>query len=572
MSSLNRSLGDKNLVISAPHIGSSRFLSKTISCIAQDIGSDLLVLDYQSISSSIKELKRSGQSLVEKSVEIAIPEFSKPFTPGLYHIYDHEAEDDEFDEGEEGDDEDYNDSGTLGSFTDLSKINTNATKLFVNLNVLPDHSKKNDAITKQENGSAGFLISNISVHAGKDEKKLNSVALNQTPFDESFSDSDIEMFKSFIFSIIEKKYRGGNSLIIYLNDLTDIIEASNNNSGKKLVIELSNMTKKLKDAGCSVSFVAGSYPSMLDTKNLNQGNEFYSHILDGNFFTYGPNGERQYIALDGALFKTTVDNLPDYFEKIPILPPSFVYLSMQKSLNPLNATKVLKDESLHYQNQLNKYLSQLEFDLKYRIGLINRSTLLKVCQDHGIVIHYTLSLLMKRGLRVVLGRRKNPELEQLFNHLTSRIWEYDKIRRLVFLAVGSRLESIKEKTNSMEINAESLIDALGILYETDISRFSSMSQADIDEMRAVIPSSEPSLLPKSSVEPVNDATHRRQNNTLEDLTLKFKKEGIKLNQYEKKLLGTIINPGIFRLIQIIFQSVLAIWCFLQKPSFCCKLW
>jgi hypothetical protein len=66
LSQVNLSLdhGKKNLILSAPHTGSTRLITKTCLALGQEIGADIQIIDYQSVLRTVSELH--GVSTKEK--------------------------------------------------------------------------------------------------------------------------------------------------------------------------------------------------------------------------------------------------------------------------------------------------------------------------------------------------------------------------------------------------------------------------------------------------------------------------------------------------------------------------
>ena len=511
-------LGTKSILLSSPHPGGNRLMAKVAKIMAQELDAEFLSLDYQSIIEIIRKLDSGNTS--DFKLDKSNREFSKPFFPGQYRILEDEDEDedDEFDDGFEDDDfEDYSISN-----------NRNTAKVFMNLTMAAKDHKKGLA-DEQHN----IVISGISLKKDIEEQQ-EQVKINSSPFDIHIPDQDLELFLGFLFHEIRNR---DSKLVLYLNDVTDIVEGSNQNSGKKLVAGLSKMIQELRKSNIPILFVVGSCPSIVEPKNVNQNVQFYSQVLDGNFYTVGQNGARNYLAMDGTIFNTVLDNFPLEFQKIPILPPSFVFLSLQKTLDPTNRDSVLVKDAHLYQRKLEECLMQYENDLKFRIWEINRASIQSICREMGLTLHEKLVSLLDRNTNGIVIKNK-ANLSDFLNFLSLKVWNVEQIKQLVFLAAGNTMDS-----DSSIITLDSMMDALMVIYETDYTRYSAMDSDQIEERMNVIPLTSPKIIPaKEKIIDTPIIESKPIKSRIETLEADLKRRGVKLNAYEKKLLPSIIDP------------------------------
>ena len=532
---LSLKYGQKNVILAAAHPGSNRLMAELSQFVAHRLGADYLSLDYQSIVATVSELKQE-QIIVEEffNLDKKIP-ISEVFTPGQYQIL--EEDDDADDENEYDDEEDENDDFRIGN--NVGKFNGNEIKfsspatLFMNLTMAARDHKKGLA-DEEQNQNHNLVISNISMKRD-DESKTTSSSSNQTPFDLKIPASDIKKFLSHLYQQIKTRDR---KTIIYLNDLTDIIQGHNLGSGEKLLIGLCQTIKELRNLGFPVLLVAGSCPSITETKNLNQDVHFYSQVLDGNFYVSGPRGRRNYIALEGSIFNSTLDNMSSEFDKVCILPPSFVFLALQKKLDPTKPKSLLLRDAPTYQRSLRVTLEQLEFDLKNRIFELNRNSFISACGSLNFRLQQDVKELLNKGISGV-GRKNISVLTELLGSLSTNVWALKDIINLAQLSAGFA----DEKENDLEINVDNFLDALIVIHETDYKRYSMMSPEQIDERMNAIPT--PIKLGGDKEGESDPTTQEAKNAKSRKDTLEadFKRRGIKLNQYEKKLLSSIINPA-----------------------------
>ena len=513
-SRLNFNFDQKSLLLVGAHPGSNRLLKELSIKMAQDLEADFLNLDYPSIISSIRTMENNSTKDLEIPKFLNLDQksdFTKAFFPGQYHIEDDNDgdENEDFDDIEDSDDDDYRIGSNLGSIRNDLNF-SNPTKLFMNLTMAARDHKKGMG----DSGIPNLIISGMPI---KPEAMVEPLKANPSPFDIPIDDSQPELYLSHLYNEVKQTDR---KLVIYLNDVTDIVQGSNRNTGKRLLIGLTQVVKQLKN----VLLVVGSCPSIVEPKNLNQDINFYTQILDGNFYVYGPNGTRNYMAMNGTIFSTCLDNLSE-FQKIPVLPPSFVYMMLQKNLDPTKS-KVYENETELFQSNFSSYLMQMEVDMKLRIFELNQQSILQICKELNLKINDNLFASLHRKL-FEFNRKPASAIIEI---LKTKVWTLNEIRQLVYLSAASCENDI--------LTIDNITEGLTVIYETDFSRYATMSADEIDERMELIP--EP--ITKSANTKQSDQKEPKHKSRTEALEQALKKRNVKLNQYEKKLLPSIVNP------------------------------
>jgi hypothetical protein len=525
---LDLNQGTKNIIITAPHAGSTTLIGTAVEAVADELKADVLGLDYQSIATIIHELRKKNQET--KSLDWDLKRthiFSQSFSPGHFELHDDlvdEVELSELDEEEDAKDFDKN----LKS------------KLHFNINVIPGASKTD------------FLVSGLSLNKENPEKIIKKKYIEKFPFDLEFTEDEIKLYLDRLHEYILCNYTN-RKLILYQQDLTDSIEGSNNFSGEKLLFGLLQLVEKLRRNSIQVVYVAGCSPCLSEVKNASKNMEFYSQLIEGNYYANTNGLSKQNIAMDGTLFDTPLDYMLDKFEKVQLLPPSQTFISLQRSMNPSKNPNILRNNASIIDRKFKRYLLQLDNDLKKRIAQINFKSISYTCIKRGLSLDLDLSRFANVTMNINTQDTKQKEalnkLKDLLEPLYTSVWSLDKIDRLVSVALAHQLDHSKGKSIiETRIGSTGLFQACVSLYETDITRFESMTGAELDDRTANVNLN--STAPELTNQEEDDSNHETIKESVKNsdyLTNDLKKRGIKLNAHEKRILPTVINPGIFKL-------------------------
>jgi hypothetical protein len=531
---LDSRLANRNILLAGPHPGSSLLLTEIAKTVAQETRSHMQLLDYQLICRIAKTFPLDDSYQSHWDLRLQNMKFSEGFSPGAFEISD--SFDEEVDNEVDIDDDDLEEESTALHYRFPSYPRSKEPKIQLSVNVVPDTEKEG---LDQKNYSISHIsISNEAINST--EKKEGRVEV--TAYDAKLSDQQISRFLDMLYNhIVSKVEKEAQRIIIYLKDVNDMVEGQNNDTGRKLIIGFTQLIQRLRSEKLSCVFMAGSSPSITDQKNITKDLEFYTQIIDGSAFTETDLRVKKNMAMDGTIFDTPLDDAKDQFEKVEILPPSVVYLSLQQS----KSTSINRKEVIASQQKLRQYLSELEGDLRTRVGQVNCASIIDICEQKGIALDKGLLDVMKAGIKIMKGRKQNQSLIDVISTLTSHVWPLKKLERLVILAAGCQ----RELTNSTatDIGPKALIEALGIIYETDLSRFASMT--DVERENRVSPAEiggETAESKKAEAEPGFASAQTKQEpiiSTPESLASDLKRRGIKLNSHEKRILSTVVDPG-----------------------------
>jgi hypothetical protein len=526
---LDTRLGHKDILLAAAHPGSTRLITQVVETMAKETNSNLQYLDYQLICRAIKNCDRTEVPKLQWDLNQHQIKFTEAFSPGIYEIRDEPLEEDAENDTDIDDDDLEEDSTAMNFRFPRQKPSSK-----VNFNIVVQPLEKEGKEEKL------FTISNISLSSLEGDNIPKSVEKEplHTPYDTKLTNEDIFAFLDSLYESIRMKAQGGNErFFILLKDINDMLEGSNDQAGERLMIGLTQLSSKLRIEQVSCVLVVGSSPSITDIKNVSKDLDFYTQIIEGSVFTETEQRQQRNMAMDGTIFDTPLDSAFDRFEKIELLPPSAVYLSLQKIASK---SKPSRKDFISNQQKLRQYLLQLETDLEIRLGQVNCASLIDICDEKGIRIDDALLEVMKAGIRIGKGRKVDSGLIETISSLTKRVWSMPKLERLVMLATGCQKEQPGAQT--ADIGPKALVEALGIIYETDISRFSTM--APHERENRVSPAEVGGVVddPKSKEKEKEETIKVEHSFTHESVTAELKRRGIKLNTYEKRILSTVVNP------------------------------
>ncbi|KAJ3315658.1 hypothetical protein HDV04_002072 [Boothiomyces sp. JEL0838] len=482
----------KNILLAAPHSGSTRLFLHVAQQMAKNNNANLITLDYQTVLNCCEEV-----GVIEHSNYIQDIKFTKAFSPGSYEVFQDEIEEDEDDD-------------------DISALHFDSFE--------PPKSKNlilNFNVTNEEENS--FSINKFSVTSDSPKKEVVVQHQHKNVYHTELSD---EKINSFLEALKLKLKASKTAEYILVKDLTDMVEVESNNSGKKFIGGLIEMVRQLQESNHPVLLIAASSPSLLDSKNLIKDKEYFAQLMDGTVSVSGDGYSELNMATDGTLFQTVLDSMLDQFEKVELLPPSHIFLSLQ-------GTKLTNKKDIELQkDQFNRYISRLSKDMEDRIAEINIETIARVFKKYNIKFtknEYSMS-------KEIEGMKVKDFRELIDNFLTSEILPTTKIERLVILAIGERMNAYPNES-PIKITPKEVFSAINILSETDISRFSRMSLAE-REKRAF-----PVIDAKLDKEPTNKPVELEKSVEEEGLQEELKKNGVKLNKYEKRIISTVVEPS-----------------------------
>jgi hypothetical protein len=405
------------------------------------------------------------------------------------------------------------------------------------VNVIPNSEK--EGLDPKNYSISHISISNAALESAERKEEREEV----TTYDVKLTDQQIcnflDMLHQYIHAKMEKETE---RIIVYLKDINDMVDGRNNDTGRKIIIGLTQLIQKLRLEKISCVLMAGSSPSITDEKNVSKDLEFYTQIIDGSAFTETELRVKKNMAMDGTIFDTPLDDAKEQFEKIEILPPSVVYLSLQQSKILTTSRK----EVIASQQKLRQYLSELESDLHTRIGQVNCASIIDICDQKGITLDKGLLDVMKAGIKIMRGRKQNQSLIDVISTLTKHIWPLQKLERLVVLAAGCQRELTNSTTT--DIGPKALIEGLGIIYETDLTRFASMTEVERENRVSPAEVGGEATDATKPTEPEPELVSGQPKldpiaSTPESVASDLKRRGIKLNSHEKRILSTVVDPG-----------------------------
>ncbi|KAJ3326223.1 hypothetical protein HDV06_000099 [Boothiomyces sp. JEL0866] len=485
----------KNILLAAPHSGSTRLFLHVAQQMAKNNNANLISLDYQTVLNCCEEV-----GIIEHSNYIQDIKFTKAFSPGSYEVFQEEIEDD--------DDDDDISALHFDSFEPPKSKN-----LIVNFNV-----------TNEEENS--FSISKFSITSDSPKKETAVQHQHKNVYHTELSDNQIN---SFLEAFKLKLKAGKSTEYILVKDLTDMVEVESNNTGKKFIGGLIEMVGQLQEEKYPVLLIAASSPSLLDSKNLIKDKEYFAQLMDGTVSVSGDGYNEVNMATDGTLFQSVLDSMLDRFEKVELLPPAHIFLSLQAS-KPANK----KDLELQ-KDQFNRYISRLGKDMEDRIAEINIETIARIFKKYNIKFTKNEYSMTKE----IEGMKVRDFRELIDSFLTSEILPITKIERLVILSIGERMNTHPNES-PIKITPKEVFSAINVLSETDISRFSRMSIAE-REKRAF-----PIVDAKVETETSNKSLELEKPVEEEGIQEELKKNGVKLNKYEKRIISTVVEPSMIQ--------------------------
>ncbi|KAJ3158009.1 hypothetical protein HDU89_000391 [Geranomyces variabilis] len=402
-----------------------------------------------------------------------------------------------------------------------------------------------------------------------------------SPYDQPISEPHLRDFShALLYFIVARcasmphlaNLQSPRRLVLYLRDATDVVENAAL-SGRELMLCFMAVVEQLQNVHrIPVVLVAGCSPSLLVPGNVSRGRDpaFFEELFEGRADTNTVDPSHQArIWADGRLFATPLDAMDRVFDKIELLPPTPYLVS---PANPYGAA---------YETQ-SSWLKLMQGDMARRISDINLKRIEAYCAKKRTTVHGLKRIgelfeaaMASEGARgaesaknaaTVVEKTGAVEAQSgVVNKLEEEVWTLPLVERLVAIAVGIKLERapadadpLQLAASLMNLDAEHLAEALVIISrssragpipefwpDSEPSSSSTVAPAIAlaDSNGATSPVFAPA--PASSAAGASSATGGGASATAEVETIQqqLKRENVKLNQYETKLLSTVINPS-----------------------------
>jgi hypothetical protein len=368
----------------------------------------------------------------------------------------------------------------------------------------------------------------------------------KTQYSTALSKAQISSFALHLQDEILDRHKldPSRKFILYLRDLTDIMNVPGQ-CGRQLILALTHVITELRIARkVPIILVAGSSPALTDEANLEKDYYFYMQFFD-NSKTVVSNPSNEHIDAinlisDGTIFNTCVDRLPQ-FEKVSVFPPSSVF----------NLLSRLPGKSKDKGDYL-KFLDQMSLDLKTRLRQINCSNMLTLLKLENVQTTGLETVSLPEVKLHLLGMPE--DYETLVAFLETGVWTESKVKRLVLYAIDAAKSRLTDSMSSVTVSQLDFIEALAKVYEADVARLSTLDHQELSRAVPAVDGDDNAGgagLATSSGAAADKIESATKNGTIivekemtheESIGHQLKKK-VKLNQYEKKLLSTIVNPS-----------------------------
>ncbi|KAJ3175530.1 hypothetical protein HDU87_006193 [Geranomyces variabilis] len=596
----------KNIVLASPHPGASIFMERTMRGVAKEANADILALDYVDVLAVVAELrdhaataadgKAKASAVVDSSEQQKqnmVLMISPSFSPASYYV--ERDEDDMEHEEDYEDNEEEDDVGSKWAQWARERLPQFAMRhqqqqqqpqpVVLNLNVSTaskvDNAKFSSSLAdklRTEGAAASPQPLKVSLGSGSAHNPATvPAALAQpykgSPYDQPISEPHLRDFSHALLSFIVARcasmphlanLQSPRRLVLYLRDATDVVENAAL-SGRELMLCFMAVVEQLQNVHrIPVVLVAGCSPSLLVPGNVSRGRdpEFFGELFEGRADTNTVDPSHQArIWADGRLFATPLDAMDRVFDKIELLPPTPYLVS---PTNPYGGGA--------YEAQAS-WLELMQEDMARRISDINLKRIEAYCARKRTTVHGLKRLgelfeaaMAKEGAAGAAESAENAAAQSAgVGKLEEEVWTLPLVERLVAIAVGIKLERAPADADPLQLaasllnlDAEHLAEALVILSRSSragpIPEFWPDSEpsstvapaiALADSNGATPSSSVFAPAPTSSAAGASSATGGAASATAEAETIQqqLKRENVKLNQYETKLLSTVINPS-----------------------------
>ena len=548
-------------------------------------GLKIKVVDFQSAVFFVDHVLTSAYNKEQKSNFLTSPLIKvspdkKAFSPGMYEIedvdFDGEENDEDDDEQEDHDLESSNlahEEKYRPHQISRPKSAIDPAKVYFNINLVPSSNKDQKKETEPANMAlksileTSFHLQNFTVSATQKKElaiETQRSLKSQTAYDRVLSDQEINSYLSYLKQEFIKEHNEEEKLILIVRDVTELIEYTKIDSGKKLFFGFMDLVSQLRLAKIPSVLIASCTPSLMEPKNIKKDIDFYTQIIDGNLPNFSSKGNLT-MAADGSLFQTCLDSFEDHFDKVQLLPPAKTFHSLRCYKDRNSGVKSFKKNE--HKLLLFQYLSEQEKDMKLRIAEINIKMILETCLARGITLKFPIwdlvtdqkaatvsNLYTHSSYKHGLKRSQSAIESYALELLTREIWNYGIVDKLVKLALGSQLDSsdFKNDTQIDSIELDNFEVALKIMYETDITRCPSVLQHEVSpaegeggtekliEESQPSPSNQASVLKPNTVFNTTDSTTNRSDD--DTIASEMRRLGIKLSKHEKRILSTVVNP------------------------------
>ncbi|KAJ3333340.1 hypothetical protein HDU76_009143 [Blyttiomyces sp. JEL0837] len=601
-------LGDHNLVMACPHPGAVSYLHDMTRMVACDIHSDMVTLDYLTIlnaANEIGELRKKATALERPAGDNARLKdaatgtrsirLSPSFNPATYSP--HVARDDYDDEYNDDFDDDDNDE------VDSRDRNTpDNTRVPINLSVvMPAYDgSEMDVVKTSGRANHGDISGSKLENRGRRSKAgtgrdfWGSTAGGVSPryhYELGFSNHDLELvinsLRSCILSRREASGDDGNRLIIYYKDITESLEGGKEH-GKRVLTSILNLVDNLRNShNIPALLVGGCTPSLIKNRLTSGTNnqEFFRQIFSGPVTSHqSPHNPPIQLLSNSVLFNTCVDNMTADFRKIEVPPP---VPRLQISSGVVAADKSVAPDSTQALVQYNSWLEDMYLAQTQRFREINWRNIELALRKQGIEIR---GLSISDVLSPESADRNNvsAKCQDLFETLDNELWTFDRIEKLISMAVGYRLSIMTTREDRMDfkkrgtsrtltLTSTHIEEALRLVRDTNISGVVaddkehqedlggsgdssggttiaeqphvststvSSSQGPLAAGSASVPIAPISSAPANivpAVLPPASYPHSAEN-AMNNLKKLLTRHGHKLSPHEKKLLSTVISP------------------------------
>ena len=510
----------KNIVLAAPHAGSTIMLESMVDNAAFEIGADVQVFDYAAVlQCNINPTPPQGEwasgKLQAKLENHKLVSFTEAFNPGLLEIDDEENDDEHEVSSEEDPPPMYESFIKAMSQRRESRLKQNNLVLQVNLSRdKDDESPKGVRITKQNSPAV--------------------VNHKTTIYSEVIATERILGFLSNLYNQILGRHQNDpeKKLIIFVKDVNDIMRVPLA-SGKFLLMAMMDLIRALREQNVKVVMIFASSPALSDTANVTKDYFFYLHLLEGERSLVTNTGrivDSVDLISDGTIFKTHFDNL-SRFEKIDVLPPSPLFNAL------------LRIEKKANNNNFSTYLDQMQTDLGVRLRQINWESIQSNIKKYGAK---TEGLSSMSEIDYDIGTEGLPEdYLTLISTLETGIWNHRKVERTALFTYSNMQKRVmaKDSESNNFVLSRDFVDALGTIYESDLSRLDSMETIDVPVVPAVGDDEGGSHI--GQIEQGDEEGAEQEITHEESISNLLRKNKVKPNQYEKKLISTVINPSTF---------------------------
>ncbi|TPX58851.1 hypothetical protein PhCBS80983_g02828 [Powellomyces hirtus] len=565
----------KNIILASPHPGASIFMERTAKAVAKDVGADIMTLDYVDVLSAVAELQKGavkdaagdkeGQRAVsEDSVRREVLTLSQSFSPASYYI---ERDEDELDEEDELEEHENDEEDHLPRWADAraesfrwmgAAARQPAVPLVVTLNVSDTKSDRLDdsSASGKPAGTPShpFKISVNNPSASQSSpsqpemSSAQKASIKGSLYDEHISEPQLRDFSTSLLTFIAGRCASLSSspftnlqsprrIVLYLKDTTDILDSAGE-SGRKLVICLLRIVEKLRHkAGIPIVLMTGCSPSLLLPGNLSRARdlEFFEELFSGKAETMDSSLQNR-IWSDGKLFATPLDKMVNTFDKVELIPPAAYLL----------APKAPKDSDFERQRD---WLKLMEQDMAVRIADMNLRRVELSCLNKNIAVD-NLDRVM------ALSALKHTSDKAILHQLEEELWDTHRIERLVHMAIGLQLQaSCKQKSRGppqlagpmFQPKPEDFAEAIKIFNNSrrpaPMSNIWPESGARPSDGKDGDDAFGANTVGTENVASAHSTTSHDQTAQAETVLQQFKREGVQLNTYEKKLLSTVVNPA-----------------------------